>query len=105
MVQRCKKSTRWLSLIATTLLIAPADAADSTKQLDFTRDVRPILSDACFHCHGPDASHREADLRLDVWESAGDIRGAEQVIDRKLPKESELIARITSDDPDVRMPP
>jgi hypothetical protein len=105
MVQWCKQLTRWLSLIATALAIAPALAADSSKPLNFTRDVRPILSDACFHCHGPDASHREADLRLDVWESAGDIRGAEQVIDRKSPEKSELLARITSEDPDVKMPP
>src|SRR5262245_1393249 len=105
MVQPCKQFTQWLSLLAMTLSLAPASAADPSKQLDFTRDVRPILSDACFHCHGPDASHREADLRLDVWQSAGDIHGAEQVIDRKSPDKSELVARILSDDPDVRMPP
>src|SRR5262249_1280550 len=46
-----------------------------------------------------------ADLRLDVWENAGDLHGAQAVIDGKTPAESELIKRITSDDPDERMPP
>jgi hypothetical protein len=67
---------------------------------DFDRDIRPILSDRCFLCHGPDAETREAELRLDNRESA-----TEYVIVPGEPDESELIARITSDDPDVRMPP
>lgn len=61
-------------------------------EIQFNRDVRPILSDACFHCHGPDSAHREADLRLDVAD------GRDIVI-------RELVDRITSDDPDVVMPP
>jgi hypothetical protein len=84
---------------------AACPAAESVKTVNFTRDVRPILADRCFHCHGPDDNERQADLRLDQWEAAGDIRGAEVAIDRATPAESELIARITSDDPDVRMPP
>ena len=52
-------------------------AAEPTQPVDFTRDVRPILADNCFHCHGPDAAERQADLRLDVWQTTGDIRGAE----------------------------
>src|SRR5436190_21225342 len=73
--------------------------------LNFTRDVRPILANNCFHCHGPDASARKADLRLDVWASAGDIHGAEAVVDAKKPCESEILRRVTSVDPDERMPP
>ncbi len=81
-------------------------AAELTSALSFDHDVRPILSDNCFHCHGPDPKDREADLRLDMWKSAGeDIHGAETVIDPKKPAESELIKRITSNDPDVHMPP
>src|SRR6185436_9422678 len=53
----------------------------------------------------PDASHREADLRLDVSENAGDLHGAQHVIDSKKLGASELIKRITSDDPDEHMPP
>ena len=75
---------------------ALASAAD---QLSFNRDVRPLLSDRCFACHGPDEKHREADLRLDERESATTVIVPGQADD------SELIARITSDDVDLVMPP
>ena len=66
---------------------------------DFNREVRPILSEHCFHCHGPDTATREADLRLDRASSVG------SVIDSDNPEESELLRRLLSDDPDERMPP
>lgn len=69
-------------------------------EVGFNRDIRPILSDRCFACHGPDAAQRQADLRLDIEESA-----REWVIVPGQPDESELIARITAEDPDLRMPP
>ena len=87
------------------LIAAGAFGADAQPQVDFTRDVRPILSDKCFHCHGPDPKDRQADMRLDVWETHGDISGAEAEVMPGKPADSELIARITDDDPDVRMPP
>jgi hypothetical protein len=68
--------------------------------IEFNRDIRPILSDKCFYCHGPDASHRQADLRLDRRDEA--ISAA---IEPGQPEASELIARITSSDSDLRMPP
>ncbi len=73
--------------------------------IDFNRDVRPILSDKCFHCHGPDAAHREADLRLDVEESAKADLGDYHAIVPGKPAESALIERITTEDVDERMPP
>ncbi|MFO0905599.1 MAG: PSD1 and planctomycete cytochrome C domain-containing protein [Pirellulales bacterium] len=77
-------------------------AAD--KPLSFNRDIRPILSDACFACHGPDAGKRKGDLRLDVEEGAlGGQRDA--VIVRGKPDESELIKRILSTDESEVMPP
>lgn len=76
-------------------------ATKTSHQLRFNRDVLPILSDKCFACHGPDASHREADLRLDVRENAIDYGAI--VPDR--PEESPLVERVTSDDPDLVMPP
>ncbi len=89
-----------------TVVVSTAFGADAVPQsVDFNRDVRPILSNNCFHCHGPDPKDRQADLRLDVWKSVGKIRGAEAVIDAQNPAESELVKRITSDDPDVQMPP
>jgi Protein of unknown function (DUF1553)/Protein of unknown function (DUF1549)/Planctomycete cytochrome C len=81
------------------------DQTVSAQMIEFARDVRPILADNCFHCHGPDDAQRQAELRLDLWEGAGDIRGAEDVIIPQKPEESELVARITNDDADVRMPP
>lgn len=66
---------------------------------DFNREVRPILSEHCFHCHGPDAATREADLRLDQASSAA------SVIDSDQPGASELLRRLLSDDPDEKMPP
>lgn len=81
-------------------MCGPGFALTAAEPLSFPRDIRPILSDKCFSCHGPDARHREADLRLDVEEAA-----KEWVIVPGRAEDSELIARITSTDPDVRMPP
>jgi hypothetical protein len=86
-----------LALLAVVALPATARAAD----IDFNRDVRPILSDKCFACHGPDEKHRKAKLRLDVEEVALD-RGA--VVPGK-PADSTLIERITAAKEDERMPP
>src|SRR5262249_19881949 len=66
---------------------------------------RPILSKACFACHGPDAAQREAELRLDLAESAQSLQRDRPAIVPGKPEESELVHRINSDDPDVRMPP
>jgi len=74
-----------------------AQAADP---LDYTRDIKPILVKRCYACHGPDEGKRKGDLRLDVRKEAV----AEAIVPGKS-AESEMIARITSDDPDERMPP
>lgn len=99
---------RPLVLAATSsLLVLPVGGVGATERLDYSRDVRPILAANCFHCHGQDASHREADLRLDVREApAGEeAHGAAQVVTPGEPAESELVARIISDDESLRMPP
>ncbi|MCB1064186.1 MAG: PSD1 domain-containing protein [Verrucomicrobiae bacterium] len=86
---------------------AIAVGAESPKgmEVSFRRDVRPILSDKCFSCHGPDAETREADLRLDTQEGAfGDLGGYAAVVPGDLEK-SELIYRITTDESDDLMPP
>ncbi|MEM9825232.1 MAG: PSD1 and planctomycete cytochrome C domain-containing protein [Planctomycetota bacterium] len=67
--------------------------------ISFNRDIRPILSDRCYSCHGFDEKHRAADLRLDIREDA------EWALDPGAPDDSELIRRILSDDPDEVMPP
>ncbi len=73
--------------------------------IDFARDVRPLLSDRCFACHGPDAENRQADLRVDQWASLVEPRGDSQVVQPGDATRSELIRRITSLDADERMPP
>ena len=73
---------------------------------DFSSDVRPILSNRCFKCHGPDEGNREAGLRLDMEESAVSVlESGETAIRPGDRAASELINRITSDDPDLVMPP
>ncbi|MGQ0636635.1 MAG: PSD1 and planctomycete cytochrome C domain-containing protein [Planctomycetaceae bacterium] len=74
-------------------------AAAGDDRVDFNRHVRPILSDACFLCHGPDADNREADLRLDTRE------GISFTFLAGKPEESEAFRRMVSNDPDERMPP
>ena len=66
--------------------------------MDFTNDVRPVLSEYCFHCHGPDKSTREADLRLDLSKGAmKDLGGYSAIVPGK-PEDSELVFRLHSDD-------
>jgi hypothetical protein len=74
--------------------------AVSAGEISFNRQILPILSDKCFHCHGPDSSHREADLRLDLREEA--IKDA--IVPGKS-ADSEALVRILSKDPDEVMPP
>jgi mono/diheme cytochrome c family protein len=74
--------------------------------VDFARDVRPILSDKCVQCHGPDANDRQADLRLDDEQSAKADRGGYRVIaPRDDAAASHLLQRILSTDAEERMPP
>ncbi len=75
------------------------------QQVDFNRDIKPILSDTCYKCHGPDAGQRKAELRLDVREGPLGSDRDPAIIVPGAPGRSELWRRISSEDPDVRMPP
>lgn len=95
-------STRWrFSLVwcFLGLFITHSAFAQERRPVRFSTDIRPILSDRCFHCHGPDEESREAELRLDIAPEADHI-----VVPAK-PAESELWRRIMSTDPDEQMPP
>ncbi|MCA1686238.1 MAG: DUF1549 domain-containing protein, partial [Planctomycetia bacterium] len=83
-----------------------AEAPAAGDRLDFTRDVRPILADKCFACHGPDPTQRKAKLRLDTADGpfGSAASGSPAVVPGK-PDESELYQRLVSDDPEERMPP
>ncbi len=95
----------WGLLFAVASCAGDSANAAPESSVDFNRDVRPILSDACFHCHGPDPSHRQALLRLDNWSGDDEAMGAEQVIAAGEPSDSALIDRIATLDPELRMPP
>src|SRR6516165_699397 len=92
-----------VALFAGALLAAPAPAADT---IDFNRDIRPILSDKCFNCHGPDPRQRKAGLRLDTREGAfGTTKsGGHAIVPGDL-EASEMAWRITAEDETERMPP
>ena len=93
--------------VAAAVVVGPAVGPLAAEPaLSFDRDVRPILSDTCFQCHGPDSVHRQAGLRLDKRDSAtAEAASGARAIVAGDPAASELVARILSDDPDVVMPP
>ena len=80
------------------LACLPAHAAEP----NFNRDIRPILSENCFLCHGQDPKHRGGELRLDIREEAVAVRDGAAAIVPGNPDQSEIIQRILSKDPDVR---
>lgn len=85
-------------LRATAALFLVLASAVSTLAVDFVRDIRPILSENCFFCHGPDQATREADLRLDMEQDAA-------VVIEPSSADSELFRRLVTTDSDERMPP
>jgi len=95
-----------LALSSAILGLQGANAAEhNNASVDFSRDIRPILSDNCYFCHGPDAESREADLRLDVREGALADLGDYAAIVPGSAAQSEMLIRLTSEDADERMPP
>lgn len=86
--------------------VASGQESPSNQTVRYNRDIRPILSDHCFRCHGPDAKERQAGLRLDERDQAlkPTDSGALAIVPGKS-SESELARRISSLDPDVLMPP
>jgi hypothetical protein len=96
-----------LSLVIVTVAsLAASGGSARAEAISFNRDVRPILSDKCFACHGPEAASRKAGFRLDQRESAiGEAESGMTPVAPGDPDASELIARITSVDESLRMPP
>src|SRR5262249_43056750 len=77
-----------------------ATASGAEPKISFTRQIKPILANKCFACHGPDEKERKAELRLDVRDEA-----VPSVIKPGDGQHSEVVVRITTDDADMRMPP
>ncbi len=84
----------------TLILLILGSVSPGDEPLRFNRDVRPILSEKCYACHGPDEKTRAADLRLDIEQEAK----ASAIVEGSA-AESELVDRISSTDPELRMPP
>jgi len=85
--------------------LSPAARTATPTPISFNRDIQPILAENCYHCHGPDAAHRKAGLRLDQRDAA--FRGGKSELAAIIagkPDASELIARIFSHDAEEVMP-
>ncbi|MDF1743926.1 MAG: DUF1553 domain-containing protein [Gimesia sp.] len=96
-------------VLAFSLICHLACAESSEKKpaarVEFNRDIRPILSEKCLHCHGPDPATREAELRLDDPDDVRKARDGYQIINFKQPAESALLKRLLTTDADLKMPP
>ena len=80
-------------------------SALSAEDIRFNRDIRPILSENCFYCHGQDPKHREAGLRLDVRDEAIKAHDGVIAVVPGKPEQSEMLKRLLSHDADEQMPP
>ena len=98
----CRLLVWVVACTGSTRLIA---AEPSGPRVEFNRDIRPILSDKCFTCHGPDSAKRQAGLRLDRAEDAIAERDGPRAIVPRDTSKSEVVRRIVSRDPDEQMPP
>lgn len=101
--------TRWLNLFAFCLVLTPAlgtRKSHAAAPIDYNRQVRPILSENCYGCHGPDEKKRKAGLRLDQKDSAfGELKSGEHALVAGDLEKSALAKRIISKDPEEIMPP
>lgn len=95
----------WLLLIPAASIAVSIVAGPALEPVRFGRDVLPILSANCFSCHGPDERNRKAGLRLDVEAEAKAKRRSGSPIAPGQPEKSLILARLTTTDPDVVMPP
>ncbi|MDB5173795.1 MAG: hypothetical protein JWN51_2568, partial [Phycisphaerales bacterium] len=100
------KRNLWQIPLAVACCLATCARSRAAAPVDFNRDVRPVLSENCFACHGPDQEKRKANLRLDVIDATTKpAKSGTIAIVPKKPEESELLKRITSDDAEKHMPP
>lgn len=97
-----KRNARYFALAAA---LAAGAAAQTTKPIDFQRQIRPVLSDNCFQCHGPDSGTRMAGLRLDRKETVLEVRKRGAAVAPGDPAASLLYRKISETNPAKRMPP
>ncbi|GIW89064.1 MAG: hypothetical protein KatS3mg108_3388 [Isosphaeraceae bacterium] len=94
-----------LKLSAILTVLGPPAVWAGDERVDYRRDVVPILSDACYPCHGPDPATRKARLRLDTTDDLLAERGSGRPVVPGHPEQSLVIERLTSAEPELRMPP
>jgi cytochrome c551/c552 len=110
-INNIRRSGRALLGIVAVLLLSrlgpsPSPAAPAPPDVDFDRQIRPLLSEHCYTCHGPDVAQRKAKLRLDTKEGAfGELRSGGRAVVPGKPDQSELVHRVSSTDADEVMPP
>ena len=102
MIRRCCLSACLLTLLP--VVSGAAEDKPLPQTVQFNRDIRPILADNCFACHGPDKHKRKADLRLNVQDDVYSDRGGYRILVPGQPAKSELFRRITAATKH-RMPP
>ena len=96
---------RWVALAVGGCVLPWIEPLRAAEPVDFNRDIRSVLSNTCFKCHGPDEAERQADLRFDTREGAlANLEGHAAIVPGQ-PEASEILKRITSTDPEVMMPP
>ena len=97
--------TRWVGTGLTITVFAAGSVAADTARLEYDRDVRPILSENCFPCHGQDSKKRMAGLRLDTFEGATADRNGHAALTPGRAESSAVYQRITAGNAAQRMPP
>ena len=101
--QRRPRGLGWLVVL---IFVCCSPVYSAQKDLDFNRDIRPILSDHCYACHGPDENKRKAGLRLDQPDEAlKTLKSGNRAIVPGDVEKSTLVQRLNSRDPDEMMPP
>lgn len=104
-----RRLRRLIGVVGAVLLVGgplPAQVPSSAQApVDFNRDIRPILSDTCFTCHGPDEGQRQANLRLDTREGLLGGDADSRIVVPGDPSRSRLFQKISAEDESVRMPP
>ena len=95
-----------MRILSILLIMVLTSAAHAAEPISFNKQIRPILADRCFACHGPDSAQRVSELRLDQQETIfRELPSGEFPVVKGNPAESELIHRIVSADPEQKMPP
>ncbi|MEI8020580.1 MAG: DUF1549 domain-containing protein, partial [Schlesneria sp.] len=102
----CSMQNRFVAGVLLVVLAGLQSSTDAEDRVEFNRDVRPILSDYCYSCHGPDEKSRQASLRLDVADAPRlALPSGKTAIVAGNVADSELVRRILTADPNERMPP